>query len=197
MGLTHRPRVLDADRQARAELRRAVDSLHDAEVATKLRRRTPRAWWVLTVLLVAAALVAAGVGITALIRSESAYAETDFENTALAEVRLLLGPDPAAPDRAREILDNATGGFYDGFAQSAESYTQFVRRSGTVGAVTVDGSGLSRRSGDDAVVLVAATVRYTGGDEQTPDASSRQFRLRVYVTPDADRLKVGQVQYLP
>ena len=68
-----------------------------------------------------------------------------------------------------------------------------MRRTGTVGDATVDASGVSARSGDDATVLVSAAVSYRG-QQRTP---VREFRLTMLVVPDDGALKVSAVKYLP
>lgn len=187
--------VLARDRSARADLRRALDDLESAERRAGLRPGPRRIWWVAVGIAVAAAVAVAGVGVAAWVRAATAYTNDDYRAAASAEIKLLLSPDAAGLQQVRRILDGATGSFYDAFAQSAESYTAFVRSSGTVTGASIDASALSRRDGDDAVVLVAATVTYRPGEPGgTP---FRQFRLRVFVTPEDDRLKVGSVQYLP
>ena len=185
--------LLENERGARAELSSALDDLLDAEVDAGLRPGVRRIWWVLVGLVVIGAVVAAGVGVAAWVRAAHAYTDDDYRETATEVTSLLLSADPADPARARRILDRATGGFHDEFAQSASSYTEYVRRTGTVGDATVDASGVSARSGDDATVLVAAAVSYRG-QQQTP---VREFRLTMLVVPDDGALKVSAVKYLP
>ncbi|MDL9944843.1 hypothetical protein QSJ19_04440 [Gordonia sp. ABSL11-1] len=151
--------VLDDERTARRDLRRAADDLLTAEVAAGVRRRS-RAVSVLVVLAVAAVL-AATVCVVYWFRATGAYTDDDYERAATARVSVLLSPDHRRPDQVRRILDGATGEFHDQFAQSADGYTKFVDTQGTVGQGTVDGVGVSARSGDKATVLVAATVLFT------------------------------------
>lgn len=185
--------LLDDERAARAQLRRAVDDLVDAEVHAGLRPGVRRIWWVVIGVAVVGAVLAAALGVAAWARSAHAYTDDDYRHTASELTSLLLSADPSDPDRARRILDRATGAFHDEFAQSASSYTDYVRRTGTVGEATVEGSGVSGRSGDDATVLVVAAVTYRG---QTP-TPVREFRLRMLVVPDDGALRVSAVQYLP
>ncbi|MGW5524414.1 hypothetical protein [Gordonia sp. NPDC003950] len=182
------------DREARRELRRALDDLADAQRDAGLGARAPRWWWICAALAVITALIAATVGVVAWVRAADAYTDDDFEATASRVVDLLLSPDATAPQRVREILDDATGGFYDEFAQSADAYTAFVRRTGTVAAATIDGTGVATRTASSATVLVAATVGYRRDGQADAD---RRFRLRIGVAEDAGRLKVAAVQYLP
>lgn len=212
--------VLDDERAARRDLLRAADDLLTAEVAAGVRRRS-RAVSVLVVLAVAAVL-AATVCVVFWTRAADDYTDDDYERAATARVSVLLSPDHRRPDQVRRILDGATGEFHDQFAQSADAYTKFVDTQGTVGQGTVDGVGVSARSGDKATVLVAATVLFTsenpgagessaggksiegqsaegqGVEGQSAEGqSARQFRLRVLMEPDDGQLKIGAVQYLP
>ena len=185
--------LLAQDRAARAQLRTARDDLLDAEVAAGLRSGVRPIWWFVVVVVAIGAVVLAAPGVSAWVRAADAYTDDDYRHTATEVASLLLSADPADPDRARRILDRAAGGFHDEFAQSARGYTDYVRRSGTVGNATVSGSGVSARSGDDATVLVSALVDYRG-QQQAP---TREFRLKMLVVPDDGELKVGAVRYLP
>lgn len=202
-GCVHRSEAISGARRARRDLAAAVDELVDAEIEAGIRTPISRGWLVTVALTAIAAVVIAAGGVVAWVRSAQAYTDADFSAAATHTVELLLSPDADNPAQTREILDGATGGFYDDFGRSAQSYTDFVRRNKTVAAASVDGTGVSARDGDDAVVLVAATVRYqrpagTGeSTESTAAADDRRFRLRVAVTAESGRLKVSAVQYLP
>ncbi|AZG48298.1 hypothetical protein [Gordonia insulae] len=187
---------LDAERAARAGLRRAVDDLRAAEVAAGVRRRSRIAWILLPIALVA--VVAAVLAVTMWVRAERAYTDADYQRAAIARVSLLLSPDHRRPDQARRILDGATGEFHDEFAQSADGFTRFIRSQGTAATGTVDGAGVSGRSGDRATVLVSATVEFENdsGATGTP-VNTRQFRLRTLLVPADGELKLAAVQYLP
>ncbi|WAC56551.1 hypothetical protein [Gordonia sp. SL306] len=188
-------RLLDDERTARAELRSAVDELRTAEIEAG-ERRPSRIRWLVAVLTVVA-VVAAVVGGTLWVRAEHAYTDSDFQRAAVARVSLLLSPDHRRLDQARRILDGAAGAFYDEFAQSADGYSRFIQSQGTVARGTVDGAGVSGRSGDEAAVLVAATVEFSGDAVAGRAAAIRQFRLRVLVSPDDGQLKLSAVQYIP
>lgn len=183
-----------ADRAARRELRRAVDDLDEVRRANGRIAPLSRWWWTASALVVTAALVVAGFGVAAWVRAANSWTDADFTDVATDVVAELLSPDPTAPQRVRSVLDDATGAFYDEFAQSADSYTAFVRRSGTAASATIDGTGIVTRTTDSAVVLVAATVGYQHTGQAVAD---RAFRLRLAVTDDSGRLKVAAVQYLP
>ena len=195
--------AIRADRRARGELRRATDELVDAETEAGVRKPIGTSWVVVAALGALAMVVVAAVGIVAWVRATDTYSDADFTAAASRTVELLLSPDAGEPGRVREVLANATGEFYDDFGQSAAAYTEYVRRHGTVAAATIEGTGVSARSDDEAVVLVAARVRYRAGTPADGSAQSStaapesSFRLRVVVTDDSSQLKVSAVQYLP
>ncbi len=188
---------LDAERAARADLREAVDELWSAEIEAGLRRPSRLVQACSAVALCAVLLAVAAVTVWA--RAGDTYADDDYLEAATARVSVLLSPDHRRPDRARRILDGATGEFRDEFAQSADSYTTFVRSQGTIGRGVIDGAGVAARAGDSAAVLVAATVEFTDATTPTHDAETvvRRFRLRVLVSPADGQLKLAAVQYLP
>lgn len=144
--------------------------------------------------LVLAALVALS-GIVAALVSGRGPSDEDFERAAATRVNTLLTNSPDQPDRARRILAGATGEFHDEFAQSADAYTRFVRSRGTVADGRVQGTGLTARDGNQAEVLVLATVDLPAS-AQAP-AASTDFRLRVVVADEDGEFKLAKVQYLP
>ncbi|MCT1355568.1 MULTISPECIES: hypothetical protein [Gordonia] len=198
MGARSGVREVSADRAARRELREALDDLHALEVEAGLRRRLSRLRWVVAVVVLVVALVLAGVAVTAWQRDRERYSDAELQSAAADRVAVLIAPDSRDDRRAQRILAGATGAFYDEFAQSADSYTEFIRANGTVAQSSVDGTGISVRTGDTATVLIAATVVFTGGaaPAETGD-QARRFRLRVLITPADDTLKLSAVQYLP
>lgn len=188
---------LTAERAARRDLRAAVDELTTAEIAAGLRRPN-RVWWFLPVVAVIAVLVA-GLGVTRWQQAAAHHSDAEYTRAAIERVSLLLSPDHRSPERVRAILAGATGGFHDEFAQSADAYSAFVKSQGTVARGVVDGAGVSGRSGDSAAVLVAATVEFGTPADGDPGgaAATRDFRLRVLITPEDGQLKLAAVQYLP
>nr|WP_212763490.1 hypothetical protein [Gordonia araii] len=171
--------MLAAERQARAEL----DDIRDGGPPRRER------------IVLALAAVAALSGIIAAFISGRAPSDEDFQRAAAERVNLLLSSDPDQPDRAKRILAGATGEFHDEFAQSADAYTTFVRARGTVSDGRVQGTGMTARLGDQAEVLVLATVDLPASP-QAP-ARSTDFRLRVVVADEDGVFKLAKVQYLP
>lgn len=144
---------------------------------------------------VAVAALAAISGIIATLLIGRGPSDEEFQRAAAERVNLLLSVAPGQPDRAKRVLAGATGEFHDEFAQSADAYTAFVRATGTVSDGRVQGTGLTARRGDQAEVLVFATVDLAA----TPQAPARStdFRLRVVVADEDGVLRLAMVQYLP
>ncbi|MFW0788870.1 hypothetical protein [Gordonia sp. CPCC 205333] len=187
--------LLAAYRSARADQARASSALADVEVLAG-RRKPLRRWPIrIAALAAVAAIVFAVIGIVGWLRSDDGYSDADYVDAATKRIELLLSPDYRQPERVKRVLAGATGSFYDEFGQSADAYTTFVTKAGTMSTGRVVGAGVSRRVGDDAEVLVAATVDLAAQAERP--ASSREFRLRTVVTPEDGVLKISMVQYLP
>ncbi|MFT3900865.1 MAG: hypothetical protein QM728_11575 [Gordonia sp. (in: high G+C Gram-positive bacteria)] len=174
----HDRELLAAERQARAEL-------------TELRAPTPR--WLRVALGVAA--VAATAGVIAMLWSGRAPSDDDFQRAAAARVNALLTINPDQPGRTQRILAGATGEFHDEFAQSADAFSKFVKQAGAVSDGRVQGTGVTARTGDQAEVLVLASIDLPAS-RQAP-ARSADFRLRVVVADEDGVLKLAKVQYLP
>ncbi len=189
-------RKLIADyRAARAEQARAESALVDAQIQAGFRQ-APRRWPLrAAVIVLVGALVFAGFGVASWLRSRDNYSDADYRAAASSRVQLLLSPDYREPTAVKQILASATGRFYDEFAQSADAYTTFVTKQGTVSHGQVTGAGVSRRLGDDAEVLVAARIDLAAQPDRP--AASSDVRLRVIVTPENGALKLSMVQYLP
>lgn len=201
---------LRAERVARAEMRAARNRLRAAEFDAGVRRRSWRDGTIVPIVLCVAAVAGCAFAVSVWVRASATYSDADYEQAAAQHVALLLSPDFRSPGVARRILDGSTGDFHDEFAQSADSYTQYVRSRGTVIQARVTGTGVSGRTGDTAAVLVSASARTaTGADAPQPGSaqtssedsgtslSDRVFRLRVLVTPVDGDLKLSAVQYLP
>lgn len=188
-----RSEVLARERAARTALREAVDDLRDARVAAGAVPGTPRWWRWAAALAVVLSVALAGWGIARWYDASGHTTDADYEQAATDRVTMLLSPDYRQPGRAQRILAGATGEFYDEFAQSADAYTKFVKSRGTVAEGTVDGAAISGRTPGRATVLVAATVRFTGAQ----DERSQSFRLRVLLADSDGGPKLATVQYLP
>ena len=122
-------------------------------------------------------------------------------------VSLMCQKTPAADDasgRSRKILAGSTGTFRDEFAQSADAYTRFVQQIGAQAAGTVDGVGISSRSGERATLLVTAAVatrtEVTDDPANTDPADGpddRRFRIQVDVVPEDGSLKISDLEFFP
>ncbi|HEY9312312.1 hypothetical protein [Williamsia sp.] len=189
--------LIKADTAAQAELRHAGTALADMEIELGEREREKRPKWLLILAaLVVVAAVAAVVGGVRYAQSDSGYSDDDYIAAAAARVQVLLTPD-GREQRSAQILAGATGEFEDEFAQSVDAYTKFVTQIGAVATGTVDGVGMSTRSGDRATLIVTAaiTVRSdltdAGADEPVP----RRFRVQVEMVPDGGSLKISALEF--
>ncbi|UQE74475.1 hypothetical protein MYK68_17400 [Gordonia sp. PP30] len=195
-------------RDARAARRAAADRLAVAECAAGERRRWSTGFRIGLAVIAVLALVGAGAAVWSAVDRASRYTDAQLVDAAAQRVELLLTANADDRQRAREILDGATGEFHDTFAQSAQAYTRFVERAGSSGSARIDGAALASRAGDRGVVLVAASVRVAadpakaGEPSPTPAAGPvavehRQLRLRVVMVPEDGALKLAGVVFLP
>lgn len=198
--------LIAKDRAARADLRAAESALAALEV--ELGERDPirsPVWFRILVAAVALAAVAAVAGGYRYVTADSGFSDADYQQAARERVELLL--TPAADDasgRSRKILAGSTGTFRDEFAQSADAYTRFVQQIGAQAAGTVDGVGISSRSGDRATLLVTAAVatrtEVTDDPANTDPADGpddRRFRIQVDVVPEDGSLKISDLEFFP
>lgn len=189
-------------REARAARDAARDALTVAEVNVGVRQRISLGLRALLAVLAVLAVAGAGVAAWAAFGRGPSYSDQQLVDAATERVEVLLATDAQNPDRAQQILAGATGEFHDAFAQSADAYTSFLQRTGTVGAAQIDGSALVGREGDRGVVLVAASVQGQRGKPGADPAVTRDretlpIRLRVMVEPESDVLKLSGVVFLP
>jgi Mce-associated membrane protein len=96
---------------------------------------------------------------------------------------------------AQRILDSATGKFYAGFARRKQSYIDDAKRTRSQLVATVTDAGLESRSGDQGVVLVAATVK--SSDPAQTHQEPHFWRIRVTVRQTGDVGKVSDVVFVP
>lgn len=95
---------------------------------------------------------------------------------------------------AQRILDSATGGFRDTFAQRWRPFVDLVKheRSKLVG--TVSDAGLESQSGDLGQVLVAVIVK-----SSNPEHAQREpqvWRMRISVRKIGDQAKISNVAFV-
>jgi Mce-associated membrane protein len=96
---------------------------------------------------------------------------------------------------AQRILDSATGKFYASFARRKQSYIDDAKRTRSQLVATVTDAGLESRSGDQGVVLVAATVK--SSDPAQTHQEPHFWRIRVTVRQIGDGGKVSDVVFVP
>lgn len=191
--------LIKADTAARAELRHARTALAELEAGSDDRRPGTRPTWIFVLAaLVVIAAVAAVVGGVRYAQADRGYSDDDYMRAAAARVQVLLTPDGGDEGRrSAQILAGATGEFEDEFAQSVDAYTQFVTQIGAEATGTVDGVGLSTRSGDRATLIVTAaiTVRSDLTDAASAEPAPRRFRVQVEMVPDGGSLKVSALEF--
>jgi serine/threonine protein kinase len=99
-----------------------------------------------------------------------------------------------ADSTAQRMLDMSVGKLHAALAGGSNALTAALQDAKTKTSCTIDGAGLESLSGDEASVLVAATVKSSTAESQNPGAGP--YRLRLIVQKQSDgTLKVGDVQY--
>jgi Mce-associated membrane protein len=99
-----------------------------------------------------------------------------------------------AKEDVQRIVDNSTGSFRDDYAVRSEDFVKVVEASKVIARGTVTAAAVQSMTGDDAVVLVAASEEITNaaGNKQP-----RAYRFRVTVTRDGYQLKLSKVELVP
>lgn len=95
----------------------------------------------------------------------------------------------------QRILDSATGGFREDFANRSPAFIEVVKKARSRSEGTITESALESESGDTAQVLVAVSVAVAnaGAPEQEP----RRWRMRMSVQKIDDEMKISQVDFVP
>jgi Mce-associated membrane protein len=191
--------LIAKDRAARADLHAAESDLAalEIELGARDRDRSP-VWRNILVGVVVLAALAAIAGGYRYVTADRGFSDADYLHAARDRVELLLTPaaDDGA-DRGRKILAGSTGTFRDEFAQSADAYTTFVQKIGAQASGTVDGVGISSRSGDGATLLVTAAITTRTDLGSNPEPDVRRFRIRVDLLPEDGALKISALEFFP
>lgn len=99
-----------------------------------------------------------------------------------------------AKDDVQRILDNATGEFKEEFDGRVEPFVSVV----TEAKVNTDGdvleAGLESEAGDTGTVLVAVRSMVTNAGTDKPQP--RDFRLRITVVEENDRMMTSKVEFV-
>jgi Mce-associated membrane protein len=99
-----------------------------------------------------------------------------------------------AKDDVQRILDNATGEFREEFDGRVDPFVSVV----TEAKVNTDGevleAGLENEAGDTGTVLVAVRSMVTNAGSDKPQ--SRDFRLRITVVDENDRMMTSKVEFV-
>ncbi|MDG3011519.1 hypothetical protein G4X40_15335 [Rhodococcus sp. D2-41] len=115
--------------------------------------------------------------------------------TATQEVlnTLNIQKDSADAD-VKRILDNASGSFYDQFNSNRDQFVNIVKEAEVNSKGNVIQAALQDISGNTARVLVVGSSEVT--NKASPQASQRDYRLRVTVTDDGHRMTVSDMEYV-
>ncbi|OBJ70683.1 hypothetical protein [Mycobacterium sp. 1274756.6] len=95
----------------------------------------------------------------------------------------------------QEILDSATGAFYDEFNNRSQPFMDVVKKAESKSVGTITEAGLESFSDNEAQVLVAVNVNTTnlGVEEQVP----RAWRMRISVEKVDGQEKISKVSFVP
>lgn len=191
--------LIAAENAAQVELAEAERELAVLETELGDRdRQSRRRWLRALVVAVVVAAIAAVAGGYRYSQADQGFSDAEYLRVAAERVQVLLTSDAGDKDtRSRQILAGATGAFRDEFAQSADAYTQFVQRIGTVATGTVDGVGISSRTAERATLLVTAAISVRTGLAPDQPASAQRFRVQVDMVPDGGSLKISALEFFP
>ena len=100
-----------------------------------------------------------------------------------------------ADSDVQRILDSATGKFYDDFSKRQQPFIDVVKKAQSKSVGTITEAGLEFESGDEAQVVVTASVNTSnlGAADQQP----RAWRMRISVQQVGGEAKVSNVEFVP
>lgn len=113
--------------------------------------------------------------------------------TAEVEELIDLSGSTSAED-VDKLLDGAAAGFRDELEKQADRLRQALTKNKVIATGEVVSSGVMKLEDGRATVIVAATG--TVENEQTADAQSRNYRLRVDLQQDGDRWLVSGLEFV-
>lgn len=92
----------------------------------------------------------------------------------------------------QRVLDLATGSFYASFSRSSPDLIDTVKQEESKAVGTATEAGLASKTGNQAQVLVAVSVRsnHLGGLDKPP----KQLRMRVMLQKTHNQVKVADVE---
>ncbi|WP_330255053.1 hypothetical protein OG874_11180 [Nocardia sp. NBC_00565] len=169
----------------------------DKPVARSPKRRRVAAVALIAVVTIAAAGASAYFAIAHRDAVHQADERLDYVQAARQGVVNILSVDfNSANNDVKRILEDATGAWREEFAPQAQPFTDVVQKSKVVTTAEVTAAGLEHRNDDGtAQVLVAAKSKVSNSAGASNE--QRTFRLRVTVAPDAGRLKIAKMEYVP
>jgi Mce-associated membrane protein len=93
------------------------------------------------------------------------------------------------------ILDSSTGTFRDDFQMRSGPFIDVVKQTESISEGTVTAAGVETYEGDQALVLVAVSVKTSNNAE--PEQQPRSWRMRINVHKVDDDIKVADIQFVP
>jgi Mce-associated membrane protein len=95
----------------------------------------------------------------------------------------------------QRVLDASIGSFHDEFQRNAKAFADVVRQAQTKSEGSVAEAGLESISGDDAQILVTASVKTSSAG--VPEQNPRIWRMRITVSQTPGGAKVSNVGFVP
>ncbi|WP_067663252.1 hypothetical protein [Nocardia miyunensis] len=182
---------------ARTDPRTEPDSTPTPDPKTRRRKRYLAA----AALTAAVTVAAAGASVYLTVAHRNSVHEADtrlaYVQAARQGVVNILSVDfNSAQNDVQRVLDDATGGWRDEFTPQAQPFIDVVQKAKVVTTAEITAAGLEHLNGDGtAQVLVAAHSKVSNSAGASNE--QRTFRLRVTVAPDAGRLKIAKMEYVP
>jgi len=95
----------------------------------------------------------------------------------------------------RRIVDSATGTFQADFSQRSQPFVAVVKQVKSTSVGTIIESALESTSGDEAQVIVVASVKTTMPEQ--PDAQPKQWRMRISLQKvNGSDIKISNVAFV-
>lgn len=95
----------------------------------------------------------------------------------------------------QRIVDSATGTFQTDFSQRSQPFVAVVKQVKSTSVGTITESALESTSGDEARVIVVASVKTTMPDQ--PDAQPKHWRMRISLQKvNGSDIKISNVAFI-
>jgi Mce-associated membrane protein len=96
----------------------------------------------------------------------------------------------------KRVLDSATGGFHEEFANRSKPFVEVVKKVQSKTEGTIAEAGLLSYTKEQGQVLVAISVKTSLGGAPS-DQEPRRWRMRLTVDKTGDGAKVSNVEFVP